>query len=204
MELVLKEINHIPEVARDFLNAVKPYKQFAFYGSMGVGKTTFIREICHQLGVVEVVTSPMDSNGASEVDVDELVQSLIEHVPYKCVTLSGGEPMLQARELITLTEKLKDNGFTIVCYTGYQAEELPYIFRLSELLLQNVDVLVDGMFIKELLTPIDEPYKFVGSSNQRIINVQRSLDTGFIELWTDEDTRRVVNDEGYLRGLEQN
>lgn len=58
MELVLKEINHIPEVARDFLNAVKPYKQFAFYGSMGVGKTTFIREICHQLGVVEVVTSP--------------------------------------------------------------------------------------------------------------------------------------------------
>jgi anaerobic ribonucleoside-triphosphate reductase activating protein len=145
-----------------------------------------------------------DSNGASEVDVDELVQSLIEHVPYKCVTLSGGEPMLQARELITLTEKLKDNGFTIVCYTGYQAEELPYIFRLSELLLQNVDVLVDGMFIKELLTPIDEPYKFVGSSNQRIINVQRSLDTGFIELWTDEDTRRVVNDEGYLRGLEQN
>jgi hypothetical protein len=50
------------------------------------------------------------------------------------------------------------------------------------------------MFMKDLLTPIDEPYKFVGSSNQSIINVQRSLDTGYIELWTDEDTRRVLNE----------
>jgi tRNA threonylcarbamoyladenosine biosynthesis protein TsaE len=58
MELVLKKIEDISQVAGEFINAVKDKKLFAFYGNMGVGKTTFIKEICRQLGVIEVVTSP--------------------------------------------------------------------------------------------------------------------------------------------------
>src|SRR6266498_1171837 len=58
MKLVLSSLNDLPQVAAEFLKLTKGKKQFALYGNMGVGKTTFIKEICHQLGVVQVVTSP--------------------------------------------------------------------------------------------------------------------------------------------------
>jgi tRNA threonylcarbamoyladenosine biosynthesis protein TsaE len=58
MKFFLSHIEDIPSVAKDFLQAIDGRKQIAFYGSMGVGKTTLIKEICHQLGAVEVVTSP--------------------------------------------------------------------------------------------------------------------------------------------------
>jgi tRNA threonylcarbamoyladenosine biosynthesis protein TsaE len=58
MKLTLASIKDLPLAAGEFLKLTKGKKQFAFYGAMGVGKTTFIKEICHQLNVVEVVTSP--------------------------------------------------------------------------------------------------------------------------------------------------
>lgn len=137
------------------------------------------------------------------MDWEDLYKSLVRHVPYRCVTFSGGEPMLQAKTLTYLAKSLKDSGFTICCYTGYQAEELPYLFPDSKDLLQYIDVLIDGMFIRELLTPIDKDYKFTGSSNQRIINVQKSLDTSFIELWTDKDTKEVLENERYVFGFRE-
>jgi tRNA threonylcarbamoyladenosine biosynthesis protein TsaE len=58
MKLTLSVIEDLPNVASSFLKGIGDKKQIAFYGSMGVGKTTFIKEICRQLGVIEVVTSP--------------------------------------------------------------------------------------------------------------------------------------------------
>jgi tRNA threonylcarbamoyladenosine biosynthesis protein TsaE len=58
MELVINSLEEISKVAEQFLNQSAPRKQFAFYGSMGVGKTTFIKAICAKLEVEEVVTSP--------------------------------------------------------------------------------------------------------------------------------------------------
>jgi len=58
MRLLLASLNDLPRVAVEFLSETKEKKQFAFYGNMGVGKTTFIKEICKQLGVIQVVTSP--------------------------------------------------------------------------------------------------------------------------------------------------
>jgi tRNA threonylcarbamoyladenosine biosynthesis protein TsaE len=58
MKLELAKLEDLPQVAEEFLKAITGHKQIAFYGNMGVGKTTFIKEICRQLGVVEVVTSP--------------------------------------------------------------------------------------------------------------------------------------------------
>jgi tRNA threonylcarbamoyladenosine biosynthesis protein TsaE len=51
----LEEINHI---ARKFLEAHPADRVFAFYGRMGVGKTTFIKALCEELHVVDYVTSP--------------------------------------------------------------------------------------------------------------------------------------------------
>ncbi len=51
----LDEINHI---ARKFLEAHPADRIFAFYGQMGVGKTTFIKALCEEMHVVDYVTSP--------------------------------------------------------------------------------------------------------------------------------------------------
>jgi tRNA threonylcarbamoyladenosine biosynthesis protein TsaE len=58
MEIKINDLEHIREAARQFINAMGTKHVFAFYGSMGAGKTTFIKAICEELGVGDVVTSP--------------------------------------------------------------------------------------------------------------------------------------------------
>ena len=58
MEIKINDLEHIREAARQFINAMGDHHVFAFYGHMGAGKTTFIKAICEELGVDDVVTSP--------------------------------------------------------------------------------------------------------------------------------------------------
>ena len=58
MEIRIKNIDGISEAARQFIDNMGDSKVFAFYGSMGAGKTTFIKAVCEQLGVKDVITSP--------------------------------------------------------------------------------------------------------------------------------------------------
>ena len=58
MNITIKDIDHISEAARQFVNAIGDRRIFAFYGHMGAGKTTFIKAICEALGVEDVITSP--------------------------------------------------------------------------------------------------------------------------------------------------
>ena len=56
--LTIQDIDHIREAAREFINHIGQHTVFAFYGKMGAGKTTFIKAICEELGVEDVITSP--------------------------------------------------------------------------------------------------------------------------------------------------
>lgn len=56
--LNLKTLSDLNVVADKFLHLNRDKKVFAFFGPMGVGKTTFIKALCNELGVVEIVTSP--------------------------------------------------------------------------------------------------------------------------------------------------
>ena len=56
--LTLKSLSDLNVVADKFLRIMRGKKVFAFFGPMGVGKTTFIKALCNELGVVEIVTSP--------------------------------------------------------------------------------------------------------------------------------------------------
>ena len=58
MEIKINDLEHIREAARQFINVMGDQHVFAFYGHMGAGKTTFIKAICEELGVDDVVTSP--------------------------------------------------------------------------------------------------------------------------------------------------
>lgn len=122
---------------------------------------------------------------AREFKPVELAEILIRTVPYKRITICGGEPFLQAGELALLASMLKADGFFLMAYSGWTWEELlageagdvpaDDIFDF----LSYLDVLVDGRYVASLRNPdIGQDFEWVGSSNQRIIDVQESLRSG--------------------------
>ena len=54
----INDLGNIREAARQFIDSIGDHSVFAFYGKMGAGKTTFIKAICEELGVEDVITSP--------------------------------------------------------------------------------------------------------------------------------------------------
>jgi len=57
-KITIATLQDLPHVVATFLKIIKNKKVIAFYGEMGVGKTTFIKELCHQLGVIGNINSP--------------------------------------------------------------------------------------------------------------------------------------------------
>jgi tRNA threonylcarbamoyladenosine biosynthesis protein TsaE len=58
MEIIIKDKRHLPAAAKRLLEQSGDNKIFAFYGSMGAGKTTIIKAICKSLGAVDIISSP--------------------------------------------------------------------------------------------------------------------------------------------------
>lgn len=58
MEIKISNLDSINEAARQFISGMGAARVFAFYGKMGAGKTTFIKAVCEELGVDDVITSP--------------------------------------------------------------------------------------------------------------------------------------------------
>ena len=58
MEIKINNLEGIDNAAREFVAGIGKSRVFAFYGKMGAGKTTFIKAVCEQLGVEDVITSP--------------------------------------------------------------------------------------------------------------------------------------------------
>lgn len=54
----IKSLETISEAAAEFVKQIDGHRVFAFYGEMGAGKTTFVKEVCRVLGVTDPVTSP--------------------------------------------------------------------------------------------------------------------------------------------------
>lgn len=99
------------------------------------------------------------------------------------VTFSGGDPLHpENRELIwnlIIHFKLGNLDKTVWMYTGYTWEEIIKDDKLYKC-IEHVDVLVDGKFEKEL---VDKKYKWAGSKNQRVIDVQKSIKKGKVVLY---------------------
>ncbi|MBQ3631887.1 MAG: anaerobic ribonucleoside-triphosphate reductase activating protein [Prevotella sp.] len=117
-----------------------------------------------------------DFDGGHPMSTEDIMR-IIEADPYANVTFSGGDPMYQPEGFAELARAIHERTKKdIWCYTGFTFEQLLHNPR-QRALLEQVDVLVDGPFIKALR---DETLVFRGSRNQRIIDVQASLSEGKI------------------------
>ena len=114
--------------------------------------------------------------GGKKISIKKLYKKIKENGLLCGVTFSGGEPFLQAKTLLPLAKKLREDGIEIAAYTGFLFEELlgGKVPEGKELLSQ-LDVLIDGKFVQKLKS-LDLAFK--GSSNQRTIDVQKSLEKG--------------------------
>lgn len=101
------------------------------------------------------------------------------------ITFSGGDPMhpFNREEVLALAKEIKETlpNKTTWLYTGFLWEDLKDKIDLS-----NIDVLVDGEFKIDLK---DTNLKWVGSSNQRVIDVQKSLKEGRVVLHCDINSK---------------
>lgn len=112
-----------------------------------------------------------DIKSGKPVSTEEILRKVMAD-EFADVTFSGGDPMFQPEGFTELARAIKEkSGKNIWCYTGYLYEKLLQNPRQAAL-LQYIDVLVDGRFKQSLR---DESLLFRGSSNQRLIDVKKSL-----------------------------
>lgn len=114
-----------------------------------------------------------DFAGGYELDTDQIIEKMRKNPLLDGLTLTGGEPFCQPRACAVLAKAAKEMGLNVWCYTGYTFEELIKASQSDQMdLLGYLDVLVDGRFQLEKRTL---ECRFRGSSNQRLLDVARSL-----------------------------
>ncbi len=121
---------------------------------------------------------PFDEAAEKEL-FDELAKPHISGI-----TFSGGDPLhpFNRQTTFRLMRKCKElfPEKTVWVYTGFLWEEFQ-----NNPKMKYIDVLLDGRFVKSLF---DEKLRWVGSSNQRIIDVQKTLKEGHVVLYFDNDS----------------
>lgn len=110
-----------------------------------------------------------DSNGGIPMTLEEIME-VVREEDFN-VTLSGGDPLFNPESTTLLIKALKEDGRNVWLFTGYTWEQIMATPNLKSAISQ-ADVIVDGLFIESLK---DRDLLFRGSSNQRLIDVQFSL-----------------------------
>ena len=123
--------------------------------------------------------STWDFDGGVLIEVEDVINELKKLKNQDGITLSGGDPVCQADACYEISKAAHSMGLNVWCYTGFTYEELIQNDDAKNELLKELDVLVDGRF------EIDKKSlacKFRGSTNQRLIDVKKSLDEGMVVL----------------------
>lgn len=119
-----------------------------------------------------------DFDGGYDSSSERILQEAQKDPLIRGLTFSGGEPFAQAQSLSVLAKDAQALGYDIFCYTGYTFEQLQKQFDTHpeyKELLTCCNWLVDGPFVLEQRSLM---LKFRGSKNQRILDVQKSLECG--------------------------
>lgn len=119
-----------------------------------------------------------DINEGATVSLEEVYEIIDELEGQDGITFSGGDPFMQPKECSEIAKYSKKKGYNIWSYTGYTFEHLLLLSNSNPDImdfLKEIDVLVDGKFE---LSKKSYNCIFRGSSNQRIIDVKKSLKKG--------------------------
>lgn len=123
-----------------------------------------------------------DFKGGRLVSIDKLVEDINKNPLLKGITISGGEPFMQPKQVYNLISKINKDKHTIMVYTGFEyealiekAKENEYVYKI----LENTDILIDGKFEETLKS---ENVMFRGSTNQRAIESKNSIKAGNVVL----------------------
>jgi len=138
-------------------------------------RTTFFAQGCphHCPGCHNPETWAFE--GGTSMEEERLFDIAVSNPLSKGVTFSGGEPFAQASGFAKLAALLKQAGYEVASYSGYTFEQLLESTDAKRDLLNQIDILIDGPF---LLKERSLELNFRGSRNQRILNVQESLQQG--------------------------
>jgi anaerobic ribonucleoside-triphosphate reductase activating protein len=126
---------------------------------------------CHNPGA-------LDFEGGVVATAEEILAQLDKNPLLAGITLTGGEPVSQAEGFLPLARAVRGRGKDIVLFSGYTFEELIDISAADiavDELLSLSRLLIDGRF---LLSQRDVTLRFRGSRNQRVLDLQKSLQEG--------------------------
>lgn len=146
----------------------------------GIGLVFFVQGCLHHCkGCHNPET--WDFNGGLEFTqevLNEIIDYFKKNLQVTRLTLSGGDPIFNSEVALVVAKNIKEirPDVKIWTYTGYLFEQIKEYH-----LLKYTDVLIDGPFILEKR---DISLPFRGSSNQRIIDVKKSLEKGEIILYS--------------------
>lgn len=142
--------------------------------------------------------STHDFKGGALIDIEEIKEKIDNLVLQDGITFSGGDPMCQPEACLEIAKYAKTKGLNIWCYTGYTFEQLLEMSKTKKSILEflkKIDVLIDGKFMLEFKS-IDCLYR--GSTNQRIIDVKKSLLNNKVCLWDNKEDIVSIKKNKYL------
>lgn len=165
---------------------VADYKRFLMTDGEGIRCSLYVSgcpfrcEGCYNSSIWDFGVGHAYTDRLEAQIMDDLAQDYVQGI-----TFLGGEPLLNTPMLIPLARRIRErfgDGKDIWCWTGYTWEELmrPGETPDKRELLELIDVLVDGRYIKPLH---DSLLQFRGSRNQRILDVPKSLEAGEPVIW---------------------
>ncbi len=120
--------------------------------------------------------------GGELVGLQDIVEDIRRHPMLDGLTCSGGECFEKAEEFAHIAREAKAMGLNVWAYTGYTLEELMENKEQRsgwQEFIKHIDVLVDGRYMEEQK---DLSLCFRGSTNQRIIDLQKTLNMGQLQL----------------------
>lgn len=167
-------------------------KKYDVANGPGVRVSLFVSGCTHRCkGCFNAEAWDFDYGQPYTAKTEEEILSALDHSYIAGLSLLGGEPF-DPRNQETVCGLLKKVRARfpqkdVWCYTGYTLDKdlkeggaayTPF----TKDMLESIDVIVDGEFVEALK---DIKLRFRGSSNQRIIDVKRSLEEGRVRLWLD-------------------
>lgn len=117
-----------------------------------------------------------DVNSGALIDVTQVCDIIDTLEGQDGITFSGGDPFMQPKECAYIAKYVRSKGYNIWAYTGYTFEQIISLSKSNSHymeFLREIDILIDGKFQIENKT-YDAAFR--GSSNQRIIDVRKSLE----------------------------